>query len=209
MQPELQSLVLQIISGLCRDEKTYTVLSETLDLDKLGIKKTRDPNNVFDINSISSSSLAHLQPLSHYEGSTNPIFPVEGAEGSKAYIRKSGPASTDVPRGSVRETGSKVKTPEVRANRQDPLGGRRYTSKERGGALPSNHAVNKTIDTASLQQPPNLKGSNKKPSTRDDSYEVLNKGEGRARSNSRKTASGNFQLPSINYAAGRPLYKPQ
>ena len=213
---EIQDLTIQILSCFCKDEDIYRSLLENFGFEKFGIKPKDQTANP-DVAIFNTSAFNYPKPLAYYEGSNVTLLQtgLESGSGNNMFVKRPPRISTpnmmmsnELAKNSSKDPNSKgIYTPEVRSNRHD-IAGRRYSSKDKG-ALPSNHAVNRTIDTASLQSAANIRTSNKKLSAKDDSFEILkDKGEN-LKNRSKKVASANFQLPTLNSASGRPLFKNQ
>lgn len=212
IQPEIHELVTQILANFCRDEKIYSTLADTIDLEKLGIMP-KDQSGSADILFYNANILSYFHPLPFYEGSSGSIlqpYVDPNAGGNQGYPKRP-PRSvntttpTDMQKSGLKEPKG-ARTPEVRP-RQDSAG-RRYTPKDRA-ALPGNHAVNRTVDTSTL---PSTTSANKpmakKGSTRDDSYDA-SKTRGDSSKGKKKDPNANVQLPVLNKGSGRPLFTNQ
>jgi len=200
-QPELQDLAIQIITNLCKDQKILKFFSTNVDINKLEIK----PES-FNIHP-DAQTINYFHPLPYYEGA-----PKAGGRAQtdpntdyQPYLKKPPKSmATTISATGLKETNAKgMKTPEVRS-RPDQVG-RRLTSKEKGVSM-----VNKTFDSGSgpsggANTNVNVRDSNKKISTRDESFDAIRDKVDKNRSKKQTTA--NFQLPTLTNSTGRPIFK--
>ena len=173
------------MSCFCKDEDIYRSLVENFGFERFGIK-SKDHTTGPDVTIFNNSAFNYPKPLAYYEGSNVTLLQtgLESGSGNNMFVKRPPRINTpniaisnELAKNNLKDSNSKgIYTPEIRSNRQD-VAGRRYSSKDKA-ALPNNHAVNRTIDTASLQSATNIRTSNKKLSAKDDSFEILkDKGE--------------------------------